>query len=117
MFEQSAGLCCRRPVGWRLRHDFDGLVQLQIEHVFNSGTRLRALRFEKVGQSDSESVCNLRHDNQTWIALSTLNSTDIGQVNVGFERQFFLRQASVLPSASDVRAESLAPILHRRMGH
>lgn len=60
-------------------------------------------------------ICNTRENDDARIALPSLNSADIRQVNVCGECQLLLRQSRALSVLSHIRPDDSAPITHPPM--
>ncbi|OKO87641.1 hypothetical protein AC629_13330 [Bradyrhizobium sp. NAS80.1] len=58
-----------------------------------------------------------RQNKQAWIALPTLNASDIREVYLGFEGKFLLGHSSFLANPPHIFADDFAPILHCRIEH
>lgn len=52
---------------------------------------------------------------KAWIAFSTLNASDIGQIDLSFECKLLLGYSPFLANPPDVFADDFAPILHCRI--
>lgn len=80
----------------------------------HGGTKLLC---EQPGQWHGERFGNPRHNKQARVPFATLNSTDICQVNLGFEGQLLLSDVPFLANPPHVLAYDFAPILHCRIEH
>lgn len=77
-----------------------------------SGSKPLDRSFQQPFRFDFQCCCDPHHDEQAGVAPPSLNATDIGQVDVGFEGKLFLGQSRRLAQPPHIPTNNSAPVRH-----